>query len=291
MKKALGQLHLAVFLAGFTAVLGKWIQLNEGVLVWYRMAITAVAMLFLFLVTKKIKKIPGKDLFQIMGVGGIMAFHWVTFYGSIKYANISVALVCFSATGFFTALLEPLILKRNFYRVDVLLGLMSVLGIAIIFNFYPEYKLGIAFGIVSAIGSALFPIFNKKFLQVHLPQTVMLYQQAGGVIFLSIFLPLYFIYFPAANYLPTAEDWLWLLILSLLCTVFTIHLQLSALKKVSPFTLNLTYSLEPVYGIIFAFIFFKENQYFTWKFYLGLAIIVVSIGLQTLRLLKKKSGN
>ncbi len=257
MKKALIQLHIAVFLAGFTAILGKLINLNEGLLVWYRLLITVVTLLVLQYFKKQLQRLSFKEAMKFFGVGAIVAVHWVTFYGSVKYANVSVALVCFSATGFFTAFLEPLILKKPLAFVEVLLGLLTLAGIYIIFNFHPQYKLGIALGIISAMGSALFPVFNKKLVQQYQPHTVVVYEMAGGFIALSLLIPIYLQQFPAAYYLPTATDWLWLLVLGWFCTVLSFELQLKALKKISAFTANLTYNLEPVYGIIMAFIFFK----------------------------------
>lgn len=162
MKKALVQLHIAVFLAGFTAILGKLIHLNEGLLVWYRLLITVFTLLVLQYVKKQLQKISFLQAITLFGVGAIVAVHWVTFYGSVKYANVSVALVCFSATGFFTAFLEPLILKRPVSFAEVALGLLTITGIYVIFDFHPQYKLGIIFGIISSVGSALFPVFNKK---------------------------------------------------------------------------------------------------------------------------------
>src|SRR6187455_1700352 len=135
MKKALIQLHIAVFLAGFTAILGKLITMNEGLLVWYRLLITVITLGAILFFRKLIIRIPGKDMLKIFGVGTIVAIHWVTFYGSVKYANVSVALVCFSATGFFTAFFEPLILRRRISLIEVLLGLMAIAGIYIIFDF------------------------------------------------------------------------------------------------------------------------------------------------------------
>src|SRR6185312_11123199 len=112
MKKAFLQLHIAVFLAGFTGILGRLITLNEGMIVWYRLLITAITMWILFGVMKKLKRIPVADILKIGGVGFIAAMHWVTFYGSIKYSNVSVGLVCFSTIGFFTAVLEPIVLRK-----------------------------------------------------------------------------------------------------------------------------------------------------------------------------------
>ena len=283
MKKALVQLHIAVFLAGFTAILGKLIQLNEGLLVWYRLLITVVTLFIILYFKKQIVKITVKDAMKFLAVGAIVALHWVTFYGSVKYANVSVALVCFSATGFFTALLEPLILKKKLAVIELALGLLAIAGIYIILDFHPQYKVGIAFGIVSALGSALFPIFNKEFTKRFTPQTITLYELGGGLIALTFLVPLYLLKFPASYYLPTINDWCWLLVLAWFCTVLSFNLQLNALKKISAFTANLTYNLEPVYGIIMAFIFFKENESLNYQFYIGVGLILLAVVLQMYR--------
>ena len=284
MKKALIQLHIAVFLAGFTAILGVLIKLNEGLLVWYRLFITVVTLGVILFLKKELKAIPRKDMLKIFGVGAIVALHWVTFYGSVKYANASVALVCFSATGFFTAFFEPLILRRRISLIEVLLGMLAIAGIYIIFNFNPQYKVGIIFGIISAMGSALFPIFNKQFIERFSPRVLTFYELGGGLIALTILVPLYLLKFPAAYYLPTSEDWIWLLVLAWLCTVLCFDLQLNALKKISAFTANLTYNLEPVYGIILAFIFLHENKELDGHFYVGVGLIALAVVLQMLRI-------
>jgi drug/metabolite transporter (DMT)-like permease len=284
MKKALFQLHAAVFLAGFTGILGKLIGLNEGLLVWYRMLLTVLTLGVILFLRKQLQRIAFKDALKIGGVGLIVALHWVTFYGSIKYANVSVALVCFSGSGFFTSFFEPLIFKRSINPREVLLGLLAIAGIYIIFDFYPQFKTGIIFGVLSAIGSALFPIFNKKLLVRFSPATLTLYELGGGFLFLCLFVPVYLIRFPADYYLPTPSDWVWLLVLAWLCTVLCFDLQLNALKKISPFTANLTYNLEPVYGIILAFLFFNENKSLSGHFYAGVGLILLAVILQMWRL-------
>ena len=284
MKKAFLQLHIAVFLAGFTAILGKLITLNEGLLVWFRLLITVVSLGLILFLKKRLKRISPKDAIKIFAVGVIVAIHWVTFYGSIRYANVSVALVCFSATGFFTAFFEPLILKRKISVAEVLLGLLGLTGIYIIFDFHPQYKAGIIFGIISSMGSALFPIYNKKLLLRFSPNILTLYELGGGLIALTFLVPVYLLIFPAAYYLPTYTDWLWLMILAWFCTVLSFDLQLNALKKISAFTANLTYNLEPVYGIILAFIFFKENENLNPAFYYGVALILLAVVLQMVRM-------
>src|SRR6266496_2316421 len=133
MKKAFLYLHISVFLAGFTGPLGRLIHLNEGLLVWWRLLITSVTMWILFSLTGQLQKISKKDILKLTGIGFLAAIHWVTFYGSIKYANISVALVCFSAVGFFTALAEPLLLRTRIKWLEVFLGLMVIAGIYMIF--------------------------------------------------------------------------------------------------------------------------------------------------------------
>lgn len=280
MKKAFLQLHIAVFLAGFTAILGKLIDLNEGMLVWWRIFLTVIVLGGWMYFTGQLEKVKLPAFARMSGVGFIIALHWLLFYGSIKYANISVALVCFSATGFFTSLLEPLILRKRIAPVELLLGLLSVAGIYIIFDFHPQFKLGIIFGILCALGSALFPIFNKQLLQQFKPTTLTLYELGGGLILLTLVLPLYHQYFPANYYWPTASDWIGLLVLAVLCTVVAFLLQLNALKKISAFTSNLTFNLEPLYGIIMAFEFFQESNMLHREFFIGLALIVLAVLLQ-----------
>lgn len=286
MKKALIQLHIAVMLAGFTAILGKLINLNEILLVWYRLFITVASLLVLLLLKKEFKRLLLKDTLGIFCVGVIVAIHWVAFYGSIKYANVSVALVCFSATGFFTAFFEPLIINRKIKIIEVVLGMLAIAGIYIIFDFYPQFKTGIIFGLIAAVGSSLFPIYNKKLVTKFSPRIVTLYELTGGLIALSIFMPLYLMKFPANHYLPGISDWVYLLILAWLCTIISFDLQLKSLRKLSAFTSNLTYNLEPVYGIILAFIIFKENREFSFHFYLGLTLIILAVIMQMYRVKK-----
>lgn len=285
MKKAFIQLHIAVLLAGFTAILGKMIELNEGLLVWFRLCITVVTLAAILYVKKQLKKIPAKDMWKIFGVGTIVALHWVTFYGSVKYANVSVALVCFSATGFFTALLEPLFINRRIDMIEVLLGLLAIAGIYIIFDFYPQYKTGIIFGIISAMGSAIFPVLNKQLLLRYSPRILTLYELGGGLMALTLLLPFYLMQFHAIYYLPTPSDWGWLIILAWLCTILSFDLQLNALKKISAFTANLTYNLEPLYGILLAFIFFNEDKNLNRYFYFGLSLIILAVVLQMVRVI------
>jgi drug/metabolite transporter (DMT)-like permease len=281
MRKSFLQLHLAVLLAGFTGILGRLITLNEGLLVWYRLLISSVTLFLIFLFTRKLRRISVKDCLQIFGVGLIASLHWVSFYGSIKYSNVSVALVCFSSIGFFTALLEPLIMRRKISVRELMLGLMVIAGIYIIFHFDPKYKIGIIIGLISALLGSLFPIFNRKFLQRHTAETVTFYELTGGLLTFTILMPFYLKLFPADHLFPTRPDLLWLLALSWVCTVIAFQLSMNALRKISAFTVNLTYNLEPVYGILLAFLIYKENEQLAPSFYVGLSIIIFAVALQT----------
>lgn len=277
MRKAFFQLHIAVFLAGFTGILGRLITYNEGMIVWYRLLFTAVTMWLLFGLMKKIKKIPVKDILKIGAVGFIAAMHWVTFYGSIKYANVSVALVCFSAIGFFTALFEPLILKKKLNWTELLLGLVTICGIYIIFHFDTQFKTGIIIGVISAVLASLFPIFNREFLKKIDVETMLTWQQTGGLLALSVLLPFYLHQFPVDSFIPGWENLGWLLVLAWFCSVIAFQLSANALKRLSAFTVNLTYNLEPVYGILLAFAVYNENKYLGRGFYIGFAFIAAAL--------------
>jgi len=289
MKKAFIQLHIAVLLAGLTGILGKLISLNEGLLVWYRLLLTAPSLWLLALLRGQDIRIDRRDLWRIFGIGGIAALHWVAFYGSIKYSNVSVGLLCFSAIGFFTALIEPLIMRHKVDVVELLLGLLVIAGICLIFRVNPHFKTGIVIGLVSALLGSLFPVLNKRILRRVSSENVTLYELSGGLLVLTLLMPVYLWLFPAPSLLPTLSDWGWLLVLSWACTVLAFNLSMSALQKISAFTVNLSYNLEPVYGILLAFLLFREDKYLNGGFYIGFFLILLSIVLQTLRLWRKQS--
>ena len=283
MKKALLQLHLSVFLAGFTGVLGRLITINEALLVWYRMFFSALILLAISIFTKKIKLLHWKEMLPLIGIGGIIALHWVTFYGSIKYANISVALVCFSSVGFFSSFLDPLISRRKLIMTEVLLGSLVMFGVYLIFHFDQHFRTGILFGIISAFLATIFPILNKRFVGKHGADTITFYEIGGGWLVLNFVVPVYLFFTPVSTYVPDTKDLFWLLFMSLFCTVLAFNLSVRALSKVSPFTVNLTFNLEPVYGILLAFLFYNEHETLGPSFYAGISIIILIVVLQTLK--------
>lgn len=288
MKKAFLSLHIAIFLAGFTGIMGRLITLNEGLLVWWRLLITSCTMAVIFLVSGRLQKVSLSLHLRILGTGAIVALHWVFFYASIKYANVSVGLVCFSAIGFFSAFFEPWILQKKLDWIEVLFGALAIAGIWLIFHFDGQYKLGILLGVISSLFAAIFPILNKKLIGQLSADSLTFYELTAALIVLTPVIPFYILNFPGDHILPTRSDFLWLLVLSWLCTVLAFNLSLQALKKISPFAVNLSYNLEPVYGIILAFLVFKENEYLGSGFYYGVALILLTVVLQTIRLYRKR---
>lgn len=280
MKQAFIKLHLSILIAGFTGVFGKLISLNEGLLVWYRMLITSV-LLFLFLwISKKLPVVSKREVLKIGGVGLLLSLHWIFFYGSIKASNVSVGVVCFSVVGFFTAIFEPLINRRKLCFKELMFSLIALLGIALIFQFDTQYRMGIGLGVISSALCALFTIFNKRVSKNHPSMTMLFYQITGGFVCMSVFVPLYLYFVPTQVYTPTLPDGIYLFLLATVCTIGLYLLQIQALRHISAFTVNLSYNLEPIYSIVLAALIFGEGKELTLAFFGGLSIVVLSVLLQ-----------
>ncbi len=288
MKQALLKLHAAVFLWGFTGVLGRLISLNEGLLVWYRMLITIITLYIIMRMRNELQGVSPQQRWQLFGIGGLIALHWCFFYGSIKYSNVSIALTCLSSAGLFTALLEPIMTRKKVVPVEILLGLVGIAGIYLIFHFDSQYKTGIILGIICTVLSCVFSILNKNQVSYTAPKTMMLYELGGGWLFLTLVMPLYLYLLPAEHLVPGKADVLWLLLMSWACTILAMDLSLQALHKVSAFTQNLTLNLEPVYGIILAFVVYKENKYLSDWFYVGFTLILLAVVLQMMRVISSR---
>lgn len=289
MRAAFIKLHIAVLLAGFTAILGKLISLQETALVWWRLVISVLALWVLFAVLRKKLVSDATTTIQLLLIGAVVGLHWLCFFGSVKYGNVSVALVTFSGAGFFSALFEPFINKGKWRPIELLLGVVCMSGIYIIFHFDAQYKLGILLGVVAAALSALFSIMNKRMVSKKTDGLQMTFwEMSGALVMLSLLMPVYIIY-RGDSWMPVGTDWTWLLVLALLCTVWAFFLQLQALQYISAVTLNLTYNLEPVYGILLAFLFFQENKYLSPGFYVGLGLIAAAVMVQMWRVKQGKA--
>jgi drug/metabolite transporter (DMT)-like permease len=277
--KAYLQLHVAVFLFGFTAILGELIELHQMVLVWYRMLITTASLFFLPRLIEKLKKVKAKDLKFLAFIGILVSLHWVTFFGSIKHSTVSVALSCFATTAFFTSILEPVLLKKPFRIYELFLGVFVIAGIYLIFHFTEIYTYGIVLGLISALLATIFSILNKKMISQHDAFAITFVELGSGWIFLCALMPFFLFSTPDVKLIPSTHDWMYLVILALLCTTLGYVLALSALKQLTAFITNLTINLEPIYGIILAIIIFQEHKNLHPGFYVGSAVIVFSVFL------------
>lgn len=287
MKKSYLVLHFAVILAGFTGIFGKLISLNEGLLVWYRVFFSAI-ILWLVLKLFKVKTdIKLNEKFNISKIGMFITVHWVFFYASIKYSNISVGVVCYCLTSFFTAIFAPLINRYRFNLSEILLSLLTLFGIALIFHFDSSYQLGIGLGVISSAFAALYTVYNERLVKIYDSRLINYYQMFGGTVGLGVLLPIYLYFFPVETIIPSLKDMGYLILLTSFCTVGLYVLFAESLKRISAFTVNLSFNLEPVYAIILAFIFFNEGKELNLSFYIGLAFVMTSVILQTVISMRK----
>ncbi len=289
MKKSYLVLHTAVLLAGFTGVFGKLITLNQIPLVWFRVLLSTL-ILFVVLKLFKIERLKStKDILNIARGGLLLTIHWIFFYGSIKFSNISIGVVCYCLTSFFTAILEPIINKKRFSAAQLMLSMLTLIGISLIFHFDSSYQVGIILGVISTIFAALYTIYNERLVKQYDSKLLNYYQMLSGTIVLGLGLPIFYYLFPTERFIPSFSDGIYLILLSLFCTVGLYVLFAESLKKLSAFTVNLSFNLEPIYSIIIAFLFFNEGKQVNASFYVGLAFVLVSVLLQTLRSIQNKT--
>lgn len=287
MKKTYLVLHLAVIIAGFTGIFGKLITLNEGLLVWYRVFFSAIWLCLIVNLMGIGKGLTTRQKLKIARVGVLITIHWLFFYGSIKYSNISIGVVCFSLTSFFTAIFKPLLERRRFVPTEIGLSFLTLTGIACIFHFDASYQLGIVLGVISAAFAALYTIFNERLVNDYDSKVINYYQMIGGTVVLGLFMPLYLHFFPVASLIPSLRDIIYLQLLALICTAGLYVMFAESLKRLSAFTVNLTFNLEPIYSIIIAFLFFDEGRQVNASFYVGLFFVATSVILQTLISVRK----
>ena len=292
-------LHLAVFLAGWTGVFGRIISLGGLPLVWYRIQVSVVTLAIVLAIMGRLHKVQFSALLRMAGCGILLALHWTCFYLSIQASNISVGVACIATTCFFTAVFNPLInrwvthsVNRSAPRIDwaeILISFISIIGVLLVFSLDVRYRVGIAWGLLSAAIYSVFAILNVNEAKRtgEDTATMLLWELVGGVLFLSLCIPLHARLLPDASIVPTSRDLVSLLLLGSVFTIIPFLFQLQALRKLSAFTVNLTYNLEPVYSIVIAAILFDEIHEVGPSFWLGLFLIVVSVLLQTWRVSRR----
>ncbi len=279
-KRAYLELHIAVFLFGFTAILGDLIQLSALVMVWWRVLITSLSLLFLIRVGNIFRTFPQAAIRRFMGIGVLVALHWVAFYGAIKLSNASITLICMATTSFFTSLIEPVIMKQKVRWYELLLGLVIIPGMGLIVGSTDaSMNLGIIVGLASALLAALFATLNKKYIRQSHEMSITFLELGSAWLFLCLVLPVYIlISAQPVQILPASlRDWGYLIVLALLCTTLAYVLALRALNHLTAFASNLTVNLEPVYGILLAWVLLRENEELNAGFYLGGAVILLAV--------------
>ncbi|GIV42820.1 MAG: permease [Vicingaceae bacterium] len=280
-------LHFIIFIWGFTAILGKLISLQAIDLVWFRLIFAMSGLVFLMW-WKKIP-FPKKLPLKLLWVGVIIALHWLTFFGSIKISNASVALVAISTAPVFSALMEPFFYKRKNIGIhELIVSLLSILGMALIFFDGLMYWQGMLLGVTSAFLAALFTHINAQQVSKMNALVISLTELTGAWFFLTILLSAGFFTKSYHLQIPKSMDWFYLMLLGWICTSFAFSASVEIMKKISPFTVTLSVNLEPVYGIVLAMLIFGEDEKMNLNFYAGAFILIFSVFFYTY--LKYKSA-
>ena len=275
-RRAYLELHFAVFLWGFTAILGDLIALSALTLVWWRVFLVSISLVAFVRLRTLIADLGWHRTLRFAGIGVLVGLHWVAFYGSIKLANASIALVCMATTSFFASLLEPILAKRRFQWIELLLGIGVIPGMALVVNGAPtEMNTGIWVGIAAALLATVFTIFNKIYIRDSDPIRITFLELGSACLFLALLLP--FFSSQEAPFWPSPLDWVYLLVLSLFCTTLAYILSLRALNHLSAFASSLTVNLEPVYGIILAYFLLRDGQELEPTFYWGVLIVIIAV--------------
>ena len=285
--RALLQVHFCVLLWGFTAILGKLIQMPALPLVWWRMLLVVAALMLLPQVWRGLRTLPPRLVAGYCGVGVLVALHWLTFYGAIKLANASVAATCIALAPVFTAVIEPWVARRPFRPRELVLGVAVLPGVALVVGGVPQgMRAGVAVGALSALLVAVFGSLNKRLVDRADPLTVTALELGAGTLALTALAPLMPLLLPAFAgellALPGLRDGALLLVLALACTLLPFALALVALRHMSAYAVQLVTNLEPVYAIVLAALLLGEQHELSLQFYAGVVIILAAVFLDPL---------
>ncbi len=271
-------LHLIVFIWGFTAILGALITIEAEIIVWYRMLFAALFLAFYIFFSKKSFRVTGDSLLKLTLVGLLIALHWIFFFHAIHISNVSVTLSVFSLGAFLASLLEPLFYGRKVLWYEVFFGLIIIVALVIIMQVEVSYFKGMLFAFVSIVLGVLFTLFNGKLIQKHDSAVITFYEFMAGVFFISC----YFIVqnkFTVEFFTVSFNNWVLLIVLSSVCTAYAFTASVKVMEKLSPYTVMLTTNLEPVYGIVLAYFIIGEKEKMSPSFYIGAFIIIVTVVL------------
>ncbi len=275
-------LHFLVFIAGFTAILGELISISSSALVWYRMLIAGVLMYGYIKIIKLKIRVDTKTKLKFFAAGIIIALHWITFFEAINQSNVSIALAMFSTGAFFASFIEPLIYKRPIIWYEIIFGIIVIIGVLLITQSEIKYINGIILGISSALFSTLFAVINGRFIEVHQATVISFYEFISGVAFLTLFILIFQDGFSLEFFILSTRDWIYLFILASVCTAYAFIGSVTVMRFVSPYTVILTYNLEPIYGIALALLLFPETEIMSTQFYYGAILILLTVIMDAL---------
>jgi drug/metabolite transporter (DMT)-like permease len=270
-------LHFIILIFGFTGILGEMITLDALSLVWYRTFLAVIVFMIISIFgLKGLYSIPRRKMMAYLGVGVLVAAHWITFFHAIKISSVSLTLACLAATPFFTSLLEPLYHRRPIQVSELLLGVFTVVGISIIFQVDGINKAGMAVALTSGFLAACFSVLNGKLVHEERSVVISFWELTGAVIATTIFIALGS---DIGNLNPDFgwQNWILILILAIVCTNYAMTIAVHVMKYLSPFTVVLSINMEPVYGILLAFLIFGESERMAPSFYLGAVIIMGAV--------------
>lgn len=272
-------MHLIVVILGFTGILGKLIELESSVLVWYRMLFAFLILVVFAIVKRNIREVSKIDFFKILGIGVVVAAHWLFFFESIKVSNVSVAVVCMATSSLFSALLEPLFFKRKISWKEITLSVLVIIGLWYAINADTTFIKGYVFGVIAAFLATLFTILNSLFINKVKSSNITLIEMLGGVFVITAYL-LYNDSFNVSSMTLTINDFIYLLILGGICTAFAFVISVEVMKYLSPFSVIMAVNLEPLYSILLALVIFNDGtETMNNSFYLGGSIIIFAVFL------------
>ncbi len=274
------KLHFIVLVWGFTAILGALMTIPAVEIVFFRTLLAAAALLALLYYRKLPLRIGRRGVWQTLGTGALIAGHWILFFGAARVATVSVCLAGMATVTVWTSVLEPIMIGRRFRWFELALGLVVIGGLYVIFRFEFDHVVGLLMALGSALLGAIFSILNVRFARDYHPLTVTFYEMTGACLAVVAFFPFYQHFFLAGAPLslwPSLADWGWLLVLSLVCTVYAFSASVELMKRITAFAMNLTVNLEPVYGIVLAFLVFGEREKMHPGFYVGTLIILSAV--------------
>lgn len=286
MLKDYFRLHFIVLLWGFTAILGKLISVPPVELVFWRTLLAASGLAVLLVARRQPWRVAGREALKMLGIGVLVAAHWITFFLAARLSSVSVCLAGLATLALWTSLLEPLVLWRRVRPYEVGLGLLTMVGLYLVSQAELDQMAGLLVAIVSAGLSALFSVLNSQLVKRHTPFQLTLYEMTGACLSIVLFMPIYSQYFTDGRGLQLelqGYDWLWLLLLAGVCTVYAFSASVELMKRISAFVVNLTINLEPVYGILLAVLMYTlripgfGQEKLSTGFYLGTVVILLSV--------------